>query len=322
MKRNLGIDLLRSISILYIVGFWHLLDYTNAISNDNNVITYRITLIILATFVLISGYFLGSKYNNRYNLIAFYKKRFIRIYPPYFVAIIIFTILGLSDVTTSIKAILAVSMFIRPAPRTLWFITMLLFFYLISPLCISLSRQGLIKYLFFYTLLFFILLGYECASYLIFHYYYLDVRIATYLSPFMTGVFMANNKVITNKKYILFVTIIAFAVSCYFNYENKYLDLLCSIPVITAAPLLLFFLFSRLKIESFRAQKIIIFLSTASYFMYLFHRPFYIFFKKIYFPNTSLFQLLYLLIICLPVIILASFGLQKIYDNILKMLTL
>jgi murein DD-endopeptidase MepM/ murein hydrolase activator NlpD len=41
MKRNLGIDLLRGLSILYIVGFWHLLGYTNAIPNYNNIVIIR-----------------------------------------------------------------------------------------------------------------------------------------------------------------------------------------------------------------------------------------------------------------------------------------
>ncbi|NOX32295.1 MAG: acyltransferase [Deltaproteobacteria bacterium] len=319
MRRNLGIDLLRGLSILYIVGFWHLLNYTRVIHNYNNIITYRITWIVLATFVLISGYFLGGKYINQHTLFAFYKKRLKRIYPPYFIAIFVFTILGLSDKITSIKAILSISMFIRPAPRTLWFITMLLFFYLMSPLFISLSRQCVIQYLLLYTSLLCILLGYEYASNWLFNYYYLDIRVAVYLAPFMTGVYISNNDIAKNKtKFILFGAIIAFSISCYFNSDNYGMNLLYSIPMVTIVPLLLFLFFSQLTIESLNAQRIIIFLSTASYFMYLFHRPFYIAIKKVYFPSSPIPQLLFLFIICLPVIIVASFVMQKIYDNMLK----
>jgi len=325
MRRNLGIDLLRGLSILYIIGFWHLLNYTSTIpyyNYYNNIITYRITWIVLATFVLISGYFISRKRDIQDNLFAFYKKRFIRIYPPYFVAIIIFTVLGLSDLITSIKAILSISMFIQPSPPTLWFITMLIFFYVISPLCIRVSTKGFIKYLLFYIALFFMLLGYEYLSDLLFHYYYLDIRVAVYLASFMTGIYISNNRLVINEvKFIFIGTIVAFVISCYFNSDNWGTNLLLSIPIVTIAPLLLLLFFSRLKIKSIKAQKIILFLSTASYFMYLFHRPFYITLKKIYFPSTHFFQLLYLITICLPIIIVTSYGLQKKYDNVVKLLT-
>jgi len=323
MRRNFGIDLLRSLSILYIVGFWHLLNYTNAISHYNNIITYRITWIVLGTFVLISGYFIGKKLNRQDNLLTFYKKRFIRIYPPYFIAIIVFAVLGLSDLTTSIKAIFSISMFVLPAPPTLWFIAMLILFYIITPLCKMISTKGFVKYLFLYISLITILFGFEYFSHLLFHYYYLDVRVAVYLAPFMTGIYIANNSIVkTNLKFITIGTVIVFTISYYFDSDNWKMNLLFSIPTVTIAPLLLFLFFSQLKFESTRIQKNIIILSTASYFMYLFHRPLYITLKKIYFPSTLSMQLLYLFVICLPIIIVVSYALQEKYNNILKSLTI
>jgi fucose 4-O-acetylase-like acetyltransferase len=59
-NRNIGIDFLRGASVIYIVGFWHLLDYTKAIPVYRNFITQRITYIILGSFVFISGYFIRS----------------------------------------------------------------------------------------------------------------------------------------------------------------------------------------------------------------------------------------------------------------------
>ena len=322
MTRILGIDLLRGLSILYIVGFWHLLNYTKAVPEYNNLITYRLTWIVLGTFVLISGYFIGRKDIPQNTLLYFYKKRFTRIYPPYLIALAIFSLLGLSSGMTTVKAILCISMFIRPAPPTLWFITMLIFFYLIAPALICLSKQGIYKYLFLYVILFCSLLGCEYISNLLFNYYYLDIRVAVYLAPFMTGIFIAQKNIMRfNIKLIFLVSIFTFIISCYFNSDNWGLNLLYSIPVVTMAPLLLIIIFSRFSLNSSATQRIIIFLSTSSYFMYLFHRPFYIVLKKIYFPTTEIKQLLYLFGICLPFIIIASFIMQKIYDNILNSLT-
>ena len=92
INRNFGIDLLRCSSIFYIVGFWHLLSYTDAIHDYNNVVTFRITLIILGTFVFISGYLIGTKNIElkKQSLISFYFNRVLRIYPLFLLSIFIF----------------------------------------------------------------------------------------------------------------------------------------------------------------------------------------------------------------------------------------
>ena len=117
------------------------------------------------------------------------------------------------------------------------------------------------------------------------------------------------------------MSIVAFIISCYFNSKNWSMNLLWSIPLVTVAPILLFSFFKQLKISAKITQRIIIFLSTASYFMYLFHRPLYQIIARIYFPVTPVLQLLFLLFVCLPIIIITSFVLQKIYNNLLKSLT-
>ena len=154
--RNIGIDLLRSLCILYIVGFWHLLGYTEPIPKYDNFITLRITYILLGTFTFISGYYIGLKNTviNKQSLIQFYKKRFLRVYPLYFIAIGLFTILHLSDFDTSIKAALIISMFAQPATQTLWYITMLMLFYSISPLIIIGYQKKTLSKLIIYCFIF------------------------------------------------------------------------------------------------------------------------------------------------------------------------
>src|SRR5580704_1333411 len=59
--RKVPIDVMRAVSMLYIVGFWHLLDYTKVVGWHYNPITYRLTVGALALFVLISGFLTGRK---------------------------------------------------------------------------------------------------------------------------------------------------------------------------------------------------------------------------------------------------------------------
>ena len=61
-KINLTINLIRALSIMYIIGFWHLFNYTDAFFSYKNVITIRLTYIVLGVFYsAISGYFIGLK---------------------------------------------------------------------------------------------------------------------------------------------------------------------------------------------------------------------------------------------------------------------
>lgn len=324
MKRNLGIDLLRVISILYVVGFIHLLNYTQAILNYQNVVTFRITAVVLGTFVMISGYFIGGENITYRSLLSFYKKKILRIYPPYVVALVVFTVLGISDMTTFFKALVGISMFAIPAPATLWFISMLIVFYFVGPLFVLLSSRGLLKNIIFYFFVLLLFAAYAFFSKILVNDALLDVRVAVYLAPFMIGIYIANNMKVEVKKTALvtcaLVGMISFVLSCYLDSESKNMNLLYSIPLIIFLSLFLFMSFYQISITSYRAKKSIIFLSTASYFMYLFHRPFYVVIKKIYFPDSPVLQLLFLLLVCLPVIIFSTYAMQKTYDNLLNIL--
>ena len=170
--------------------------YTKAIPEYNNFITYRLTLIILGTFVLISGYFIGLKdiKINKHSIMHFYKKRLLRIYPLYLIAIGLFTFFNLSNLITSIKAGFLISMLIKPAPRTLWFITMLMSFYAISPLLIHASKTIKPSNLITYYLIFIIfLLTYLYLTQM------LDIRIVIYFPSFALGVFVARKNIEISK---------------------------------------------------------------------------------------------------------------------------
>ncbi|WP_155314002.1 acyltransferase family protein [Desulfosarcina ovata] len=319
-NRNIGIDLLRGLSILYIVGFWHMFNYTKAFPEYYNPFTRRLTLIILGTFVFISGYFIGGEdlIINKHNIIAFYKKRLLRIYPLYIIAIYLFTLFNLSNVITSVKAGVMISMLLKPAPVTLWFITMLILFYVISPFLIHCSKSIKANRLIFYYLIFITLL-------MIYSYFtrMLDVRFVMYFPSFALGVFVANkNESIhrTNNSFTIII-MISSVIFSFFKAPHEQLKLLMYIPMILSCSYFLFQSFKYLSVSSKHACKIIIFLSYSSYCMYLFHRLIYINFKKIYFPEVYLYQFFYLVFLCLPCIICCSFIIQKIFDLTIFALT-
>lgn len=59
--RNIGIDLIRAASVIYIIGYWHLLGYTDYFIPSGGALASRVTLIILGLFVFVYGYLMGKK---------------------------------------------------------------------------------------------------------------------------------------------------------------------------------------------------------------------------------------------------------------------
>jgi peptidoglycan/LPS O-acetylase OafA/YrhL len=94
---------------------------------------------------------------------------------------------------------------------------------------------------------------------------------------------------------------------------------LSSIPLVIFGPLFLFLMANR-WLEGVRLPALVSLVSTASYFMYLFHRPIFRLFTSGSFPDTALGQLAVLLLICLPVTVLLSWQGQLLYDRWVRQL--
>lgn len=266
--RNASIDWMRAASIWYIVGFWHLFGYvpTAPWSPERAAVFYRITTMILALFVLISGYLLGRAKVELTGpgLWSFYRKRLIRVYPPYLLALIVFAaggILGASPV----KAAVLVSMVSPPSPVTLWFVTMIVLFYLVAPFLIAAMHRPVI------------LVGAVTLAWLVLSAVWwtvgaLDVRLLMYLPVFVAGLLLARYPVAPRPPLLVALAVLtacAYAIS-----------LRAPVPAdrsIWLAPVAFFgslFVFLTMN-ERLPENRIVSLLSGGSFFLYLFHRPIY-----------------------------------------------
>lgn len=114
-----------------------------------------------AVFFFISGYLIytnNSSIKSKSDIVHFYKKRMLRIYPLYILAIICGLLLGIflnGQVAQSsfeiIVSILGLQMLFYPVlvhdPIILWFIGMIVIFYVIYPIVMYLSSGSLKKYI-------------------------------------------------------------------------------------------------------------------------------------------------------------------------------
>jgi peptidoglycan/LPS O-acetylase OafA/YrhL len=312
--RKVPIDVMRAVSMLYIVGYWHLLDYTKVVSWHYNPVTYRLTVEALALFVLISGFLTGRKDGGlaRGEIWSFYKTRFWRIYLPFVVASGLFLAAGINDTAALVKGVTLVAMLLSPPPFTLWFVSMIVLFYLIAPLLIGL-RGNEVAYIALCTVIVGAMALYQAETGRI------DMRLVLYFPCFAAGIFLAAGSQPSSTLSLSGLLLLA---------------ALALVPTLArpsysmegdpwAAPFALFgsvavFLLVMRAGRNLKAPAILTEFSEASFFMYLLHRPIYLWMQSLWFPSTASEQIPYLVFVCLPIIGIVSWVCQRAYTGFLQ----
>lgn len=148
--RNLSIDLLKVLCTLWIVGYWHLSNYGEAIDPYAWSHSREITVVSLGVFMFFSGFFLSKyKITSKIDVIEFYKKRVKRFYGLYLMSVLMLYVGSMftpkpwfkSDFQL-ISTIFGISTFFKPSVGTLWFMSMLMLFYWITPLVKLLNSKN------------------------------------------------------------------------------------------------------------------------------------------------------------------------------------
>jgi peptidoglycan/LPS O-acetylase OafA/YrhL len=312
--RKVPIDVMRAVSMLYIVGFWHLLDYTKVVGWHYNPVTYRLTVGVLSLFVLISGFLTGRKDGGlaRGEIWKFYETRFWRIYLPFVIASGLFLAAGMSDAVPLVKGVTLVAMLLAPPPFTLWFVNMIVLFYLIAPLLIRM-RGKVVAYVGLCSAIVGAMILYQAEMGRI------DMRLILYFPCFAAGIFLAAETLPSSALSLIGLPLLA---------------ALSLVPTLTresgrlendpwAAPWALFasiavFVVVMRAGRNLKPPAILTQLSEASFFMYLLHRPLYRWMQSVWFPITEKAQVPYLLFVCLPTIAIVAWFCQRAYTGLLE----
>ncbi len=310
-QRDTGVDILRSIGMIYIIGYWHIFNYTDPFPAYFNFFTDLLTRIILAFLVLMSGYYAGKGFNIKNSFWDFYRKKVIRIYPLYFLALVIFFFIGINGTNGTLTGALLISMFIKPVPWTLWFITMLMVFYIATPIiqhCLHRYKLSVLIYTSIFVCSLLLFYGIVTNQ--------LDVRLIMYFPAYLIGIIVANRKLHHFYKYKYMFAIIAFIIIIVMPLDvtNNYLKALIIIPFITIIAFILMLWSRSIDIQSSFFIKYATMLSYSTFCMYLFHRPVYELLMYIYRPTQLIWQLSYLVLIGVPLTIVLSYYIQKSYD--------
>ena len=303
--------------MIWVIGILHMSHYVNHPVED---FQYErcITESVLATFFFISG-----RLSSRYQIFSFtdginyIKHKLIAIFPLYILSIvlIIFTPVGnIHGISRQLKMFIVsatcINAFYPPMIMTMWFLTVLILFYLITPIFLSDIKMkwkiciALILYFILLTEYIFVKTA--------------DDRIVTYFPFYILGLLM--NSDLEKKLLRIVYTFIAVIVLCIIAYFSGITELPRSVTLHIQLVLKLSFMFSLLGICEIAAKygnkiyRIVGFIASASTFAYLFHRQYYAIWEAFF--NPFPYWLAYLVIF--PTLIVLSYFGQKLYNRIVR----
>ncbi len=338
-NRLISFDLMRCVAI-FIILFHHLPGYLYYIY-DINVIKGNPDLLYhfyelnrylgLGLFTFLTGYLLNRKkerFKNWESAFKFLKKKIIRIFPLYYLALVVFIYIYklFSPLTIAIHMIGLQLIFAAPKLQpiiTLWFIGLIFIYYC---LFMVINNQNLSKfYRILIMILFPIVIGIFRISFQI-----TDLRLILYYGVFMFGIFCAEVNFFEQYLWrkispvipILFILVFFINFKVETEYGLTQINLELSYLLIHFLELffiLLIYQVSYLIPINDCFQKLIEFISYCSYCMFLFHRPLGFVIKNFLQQTLEIhnfyLMITLLLILGLPTLIVCSYYLQLFYDK-------
>ncbi|MEL6605848.1 MAG: acyltransferase family protein, partial [Cyanobacteria bacterium J06614_10] len=296
-------------------------------------------------FLFLSGYKL-TKSKLSTPVFNFFKNRFLRIYPLYFLALLIYTFtvyVQKHDALPTLKTFFVhVFLMQTVVPElfgrnylTIWFVSVLLFCYVFF----LAMRRLLVTNLVAYTVISLSVYLGICLVRTFFAERDITVFMRffeVYLSFFAVGMAYAiYERAITRffcRKSVAvayagtFTVVLTLLMSVYsqrfHSMDTVGLRLFESFAILLTTIPLYFYAFknaSRLKVNH-TTISILLLSSSGSFCIFLFHRPVWTVMVELW-GNRSVFQALYILALGIPLIVFCSYQLQRSYNNILKKLS-
>lgn len=314
-KRLLGFDLVRVMAIFVVIGIYHNLNYAGMyLEPAVRVLVYS----SLGVFTFISAFLLASRYSfeGKTEILTFYKKRVLRIFPLFIISSILLVFIGLNAWVPTIKGLIGISPFWAPHPTTMWYVAMLISLYLITPFVVRGSvKNQCLKAISVMTIVGLIQIVFGTVVPRTFNYY----------TVYLLGLLLGRNyyeptmSFLHSKKTLIVSLVWMALVVVVFLTKNVYLKSFSSVVGIIALLNLSLLIAEKLHTSRFFTKSITV-LSYASFCAYLFHREVIWALFKIYKPAGSLPVFLEVLLIGVPLSFFCAFYIQTLYDRVLNRL--
>lgn len=320
-ERDLTFDVARAICILEIVCLAHLMDYI-----DRNIMPERffsilkyVTVAALGTFSFISGFFLKKyKIENGSDVGKFFLARFKRLWILYFIASLMLYVASsfvgqpwYPSLSNFMLSLIGMSVFFQPLPATLWFMVMIMFFYLITPLLLAFRSKWQRIVVAVMILVALVALGYKG---------WVDTRVLCYYPMYALGLLL-DVRVVDFIKRNALLAILGSGVVVVIMYLLLYGLLFYSLFVCVAGLIAILGL-SELMVRSVLIRKAGSFVSYSSMCMYFFHRHFYLAIVFLWNIGSTgnireaTFPIWFACLVVFPIIIFGCYTIQWGYDKV------
>lgn len=305
------LDTARALCMFWIVGVWH---FGSHIENWVPLPSYSnsITDGVLAAFTFISGFFLGGGIKNIHEALGFYKKRIKRFYflfvlscSSLYLAHLLVKSNYIVSFTHLLLTLTGLACFVGPVPMTVWYLSMMLFFYFITPFI----TMGTRKWRWFSSTLICVwIVFFDCMGWIA------DVRVAQFIPIYCAGLMFEGNTKLFDRLTIpvtIFSGVLGYVFS-YFNIMNGAYMIRLVIAISYGVCIIGISKAITGKITERFFNKI----SYLSMCAYLFHRQFFSLINFL-FGRFSYISAYFLVI---PVFFLFCFCIQMLYDKSILML--
>lgn len=305
-NRLIQYDFARALCVLWIVGYWHFHDYlplSYKLSSESQVVCETITTIVLACFTFLSGFFLKKyRFNSLADIKQFYIKRVKRFYVLFFISSCCLFAMNWMNFKTFLANILGLGMFYVPC-KTLWYLSMLMSFYVITPI-LNWNFSAKWKRI----------SAFACPlilCYILAKFHFCDIRMIMYLPFYVLGLFIKEQNEIYNL-WTMLLCLFALALMSYFHIQS----FLAGYAYMTIG---LFFILSFCHICNFDIlRKPISFIAFGSMCSYLFHREIFETFKTACYDQNENGIPLTIGITSLIVVFIGAYYIQVYYDKLIK----
>lgn len=318
------IDYARAMCMLWIIAFWHMSEYCS-FSLTQYQLANNLTLGVLGTFTLISGFFCGGKtFDNRKDVISYLKRRLVRIYPLFFLSCISLYVLNLinpkivyiAGVKQLVCTLLGLATFVRPTAYTVWYISMLIFLYILTPFIFVRAkriRDAVARMCVIYGIVTIGCVAFGCDGRMMYLYplFFMGLICGRKKNQLLKIVQASNARLVL--AFVLAFGLFSLCSILAFNSSilvNAVKNIVISISAATfiGAISILISKYSRCGL----VHKCLYCISISSYVAYLFHRQF---FGAVYLI-VGQFPTVFAYLVILPMLIAFSYLAQKLYDHI------
>jgi len=334
--REYRFDIVRVVCMTYLVAYFHLYGYVYAGNQITAVYSASTAMAhaCLGLFTFVSGYLLGKKYGfgqqGNADVILFYRKRILRIVPMFVVSSVLLWLIGFNSAAATWNGLLCISPFVDPQPFTMYYIPVILWCYLVTPLV---SRSGLKWRVYSSISLWGLLLIARVMFPSIDNRFVFDVFfyfVGVVSAPYFDWKFwFPYGTVVKSSIILIFILLVAF----FLKYDSLIYYSFCQMAFGAAGVSVILFICegtSKLLFDGHNrcengfkalACQIVGFVSYASMACYMFHRFFYWVAERIWNPSDITIKWLVMVGCVYPIIVILSYVIQKTYDHILNVIS-